>query len=227
MPIQSGIVVNGNVLARPDADPTATIPDPKATAVLRGRVVSTDGRAVGHAQVTLVPGQQAGSVRRQTRLADEDGQFEFTELTAGKFLIIPRKNGYSPAPSTETVPGIALMSSGRPFELVEGETRERADVSLARWGTMTGRVLDELGNPLQGASVQTFQVRYEAGPPASHAGRRLSAANRRPGTLSAVQHSAGPVRRQRGGRRGVGRRCARLCALVYFPARRILARRSS
>ena len=37
------------------------------------------------------------------------------------------------------------------------------DVTLARWGTLTGRVFDELGDPVQGATVQVLRVQYQAG----------------------------------------------------------------
>jgi hypothetical protein len=47
--------------------------------------------------------------------------------------------------------------------VTDGETRERVDVTLARWGAMNGRVFDELGDPLQGVSVQLLQVRYQSG----------------------------------------------------------------
>ena len=53
--------------------------------------------------------------------------------------------------------------SGLAVDLADGETRERADMTLARWGTLTGRVLDELGDPVQGVSVQLLQIRYQAG----------------------------------------------------------------
>jgi hypothetical protein len=58
---------------------------------------------------------------------------------------------------------VAGLNSGVVVDLADGQTRERVDITLARWGAMTGHVFDELGDPLQGASVQLLQVRYQGG----------------------------------------------------------------
>jgi hypothetical protein len=95
--------------------------------------------------------------------ADEDGRFEFKALEAGAFRIIASKTGYVPIPSEPAVAGPPLLSTGRHVELAAGEIRERVEVPLARWGTLAGRVLDELGDPVQGARVEVLEVRYRAG----------------------------------------------------------------
>ena len=59
--------------------------------------------------------------------------------------------------------GFPVPGAGLTVKLADGETRERADVTLARWGSIEGHALDELGEPLQGVSVQVMQVRYQAG----------------------------------------------------------------
>jgi 5-hydroxyisourate hydrolase-like protein (transthyretin family) len=148
----------------------------KGTGTIRGRVVVTDGRAVPHAhvratQIRLSPTgvSTRGAVssfpvslpQMATVTADEDGRFEVRGLIAGTFRLAAAKVGYSP-------PGQSMMFSPLPpdgpvIDLSEGETRERADITLARWGTLTGHVSDELGEPLQGVSVQLMQVRYQAG----------------------------------------------------------------
>src|SRR2546425_536562 len=127
---------------------------------VRGRVVSGDGRSLSHAQVRLI--SQNDFRLQRTASADEDGRFEFADLPAGKFGVIASKTGYSPVGSDESPLG-SILNSARPFDLAEGETRERVDVSLVRWGTLAGRVFDELGDPIQGVSVQVLHIRYEAG----------------------------------------------------------------
>jgi hypothetical protein len=133
----------------------------RATGIVRGRVMSTDGRSLSHAQVRLISQQQDFRLQR-TASADEDGRFEFADLPAGKFGVMASKTGYSPVGSDESPLG-SILNSVRPFDLAEGETRERVDVSLVRWGTLAGRVFDELGDPIQGVSVQVLHIRYEAG----------------------------------------------------------------
>ena len=149
-------------------------PNPAArpTGVIRGRIVTTDGRAVPRAQVRLMPapaparapGSAAPPRPFQPTVvpADDDGRFEFVELAAGSFRIAAVKAGYS-LPGEPMSLGPPPFMSGLAVDLADGETRERADVTLARWGTLTGRVFDELGESLQGVSVQLLQVRYQGG----------------------------------------------------------------
>lgn len=131
----------------------------RANGIVRGRIVSTDGRRLSHAQVRLI-GNKFGVLRTTT--ADGDGGFEFTDVPAGKFAVVASKTGYSPVGPDDSPLGL-MLNSGRTFDLSEGEIREKVDLSLARWGTLAGRVFDELGDPIQGASVQVLYIRYEAG----------------------------------------------------------------
>jgi uncharacterized GH25 family protein len=134
----------------------------RGTGIIRGRVVSTDGRSVAHARLQLV--SPADVMQSRVGRTDDDGRFEFGELRAGRFRVAASKTGFSPAPSDET-PGAspAALASSRPIDLADGETRERVEVRLAPWGALTGRIFDEYGDPLQSASVQVLALRYEAG----------------------------------------------------------------
>jgi len=131
----------------------------RTTGIIRGRIVSADGRGLSHAQVRLM---QTGFGVRSTTSADEDGRFEFTDLPPGKFGVIASKMGYSPIGSDDSPLGL-LLNSGSTLDLAEGETHEKVDLRLQRWGTLEGRVFDELGDPIQGASVQLLHIRYESG----------------------------------------------------------------
>jgi protocatechuate 3,4-dioxygenase beta subunit len=141
------------------------------TGVIRGRVVSTDGRGVPRAQVRTLtsmvvrapnrPGAAPLFFRQVVVTADQEGRFEFASLPAGPFQIVATKVGYS-TPGVEAF-ATTPLNSGIRVNLADGEIHERADITLAPWGTLSGRILDELGEPLQGASVQMLQVRYQAG----------------------------------------------------------------
>jgi len=158
---------------------TPPVPSARPTAVVRGRVVTTDARAVPRADVRLMPTAPAPTapgapaaarpVQPLIVTADDDGRFEFVDLAAGSYRIAAMKMGYSP-PGESIVFGPPAPMSGLAIDLTDGQTRERADITLARWGSLTGRVVDELGDPMQGVSVQLLQVRYQA------ARRRLVAA---------------------------------------------------
>jgi Carboxypeptidase regulatory-like domain len=78
--------------------------------------------------------------------------------------LIAGKTGFGPValnnPSAgRRLPAIADIA----VTLAEGERREHVDIPLLRWGTLSGRVLDERGDPLQGASVDVLRARFEAG----------------------------------------------------------------
>jgi hypothetical protein len=138
------------IAARRMMDPANTRNEPTGTAVVRGRVVANDGRVVPHADVELRPrGNLMGT--KQTR-ADGDGRFEFAGIAAGVVFAMASKSGYS-----------MLAESEQRIELGDGDVHERVDLKLARWGSLSGRLVDEYGDPLQGVSVSLLQVRYEAG----------------------------------------------------------------
>jgi len=171
------VVANGQpgmeqmmMMATPLGFTAPTVPSARPTAVVRGRVVTTDARAVPRAQVRLMPTPAppapGAPVPRPTQpsivTADDDGRFEFVDLTAGSYRIAAMKMGYSP-PGERILFGPPAPTSGLTVDLTEGQTRERADITLARWGSLAGRIVDELGDPMQGVSVQLLQVRYQAG----------------------------------------------------------------
>ena len=159
--------------------------------------MSTDGRGLSRAQVRLM---QARFGVRATTSADADGMFESHGPAAWNVRRRCLQDGLL-AGRTRRLAVRADADSGPTFDLAEGETREKADVKLRRWGTLEGRVVDELGDPIQGAAVQLLHIRYENG-------RRrplfLRAARRTPVTISAAIASlcapTGPIRRERNGR---------------------------
>ncbi len=152
---------------RPERDAAAPTPG----GAIRGRVVSTDGRPVPHAEVRTIAGMSVApspGVSGSRALpwpvvatADDDGRYELQALPAGSFRITATKPGYS-MPGTSAF-SITPADAGPAVVLSDGETRERVDVTMARWGSLGGRVLDELGEPLQGVSVQLMQIRYQSG----------------------------------------------------------------
>src|SRR5262249_33767935 len=95
--------------------------------------------------------------------AAPDGRFEFRDVVAGALRVVASKIGYAPIPSEPAEPGPPILSTGRPLELGNGEIRDRVEVTLERWGRLTGRIFDERGDPFQGATVEVLHVQYQAG----------------------------------------------------------------
>ena len=117
-------------------------------AVVRGRVVSATGGVVAGATVRLAQPARRESAAVQS---DRDGRFAFAAVVPGPFFIAATKTGYS--------------SDGPPLGLPITVTATGADaeVRLVPWSSVTGRVLDELGEPVQGAAVQLLRPRFQDG----------------------------------------------------------------
>jgi hypothetical protein len=143
--------LNAFVALPVSSQPRPPGPATPATGRIRGRVVSSDGRALPYAQVVLTSQRLEAFAGR----ADSAGLFEFLEVAAGTYRLGGSKAGYFPVTGREpTAPSV---------DLAEDEKRDHIEIMLTRWGTLAGRVLDEYGDPMQGVSLQLLHVRYEAG----------------------------------------------------------------
>jgi protocatechuate 3,4-dioxygenase beta subunit len=157
----------GFMASRPLLPPRAETPQAAPAGLIRGRVVTTEGRGLPGAELLLIPmgrpGQSPGGPQSfGNARSDDDGRYEFREVGAGSFRIVAEKVGFS-LPGSAMTPGLPPPTSGLAVDVGDGETKERVDVTLARWGSIGGHLLDELGDPLQGVSVQLLQVRYQNG----------------------------------------------------------------
>ncbi|HYM22755.1 MAG TPA: carboxypeptidase-like regulatory domain-containing protein, partial [Vicinamibacterales bacterium] len=114
------------------------------TAVVRGRVITPDGRPMIGAHMRLTRSDSPQRPRSQS--TDEDGTFEFTQLAAGQYTLLADKSGFA---SSEAVP-IALGAA---------ETKEHVDLTLKRLSAIAGRVVDENGDPVEGAVMNVLRLR--------------------------------------------------------------------
>lgn len=137
--------------------PRDTQPAPTGTGRIRGRVVSAESGAVlRRAQVRLA----LQDVRNaKTATTDTEGRFEFTELPAGRFTLTVSKAGYLTLQYGQRRP----LEPGKPIELSRGQVLDRTDVALPRGGVVTGRIMDEYGEPLADATVQALRYQYVGG----------------------------------------------------------------
>ena len=141
------IVTGGGAVIVSAPSPGPPSPGDPAVA-LRGRVVSATGGVIAGARVRLT--QQATRGGAST-LSDRDGRFSFAGLVPGAFLVTASKTGFSDE-------GLSL---GRVVTVTStGADRE---LTLTPWGSVSGRVLDELGEPVQGASMQLLSLRFQDG----------------------------------------------------------------
>jgi hypothetical protein len=163
---QAGIdfVVPPNLSARPIMMIVSHVPvetdAAQATATIRGRIMSTDGLALSHADVRA--DRQSSSLTFQPprlTMSDEEGRYEFQDLPAGTFRVSANRPGFSPVPTGQS----GLPGSGPLVKVAEGETVDRVDFRFARWSALSGHVFDEYGDPVEGASVGALQLGVDAG----------------------------------------------------------------
>jgi hypothetical protein len=149
----------------PVRDPSKT-PPTIGRSIIRGRVVALDtGMPLRRVQIRLT-----GADVRAPRgaLTDAQGQYELKELPAGRYQLQAAKGGYVSLAYGQRRP----LESGRPLELADGQTLDKVDFHLPRGGVITGRVVDESGEPVTDMTVTALVSRRMGGQ------RRLAPVNR-------------------------------------------------
>lgn len=138
-------------------------PQKKAGAALTGTVLRSDTKApINNARVTLVAsGAEQQDIETgppaQTVTTDEKGRFEFANLEAGNYNV-----------SAEHAGMVIKKRQRSENMLVSVKPGEQQEISLLMQPScaISGRVLDEQGEPLQNASISALRYGY------SIAGRR-------------------------------------------------------
>ena len=127
------------------------------TARIRGRIVAADtGQPLRKAQVRA----SAPDIRESRMTStDADGRFELKELPAGRYMLTASKGSFVALQYGQLRPFVP----GKPIELRDGETVEKVDFALPRGGVITGRVVDEFGDPVADVSVAPMRYQYLQG----------------------------------------------------------------
>jgi hypothetical protein len=140
---------------------------PAGTGLLLGRVLEADGRtpvsgAVVQLTVTVSPNNLAqerfvasgplGEQTSRTLATNANGYFLFQELGKGTYSINVTAIGHLPGGYGQLKPSGTL----RPIDLGENEPRTGVVITLWRYGSISGTVLDEAGEPAAGTLVTAF-----------------------------------------------------------------------
>jgi hypothetical protein len=127
------------------------------TAVLSGRVVAADsGKPLRRA---LVRASSQETPQGRSVSTDGDGRWQLKNLPAGNYRVTISKGGYVDIAYGQQRP----FEAGKVLEITDGQILEKLDVALPRAGVITGRVVDELGEPITGARVQPMRYRFAGG----------------------------------------------------------------
>ncbi len=128
---------------------------------VEGRVVnSATGEGIRRADVVMRgnAGAARGARAEQTTRAastDAEGKFRFEGVEAGTYFLIVQKQGFVPERRT----GYA----GRPIRVTPGQEVSGLEYKLQPHAVITGRVVDDEGEPVQGLAVSVLQRRFTNG----------------------------------------------------------------
>ena len=131
---------------------------PKGSAVVKGQVIASgSGTPVRRAQVRVMTldGSGGGGVTS----TDNNGNFEVRELPAGRYNISVSKGGFVTGQFGQRRPG----EPGTPIDLGEGQMAEKVNFILSRGGVISGRIVDDAGEPVSGTNVSAMRFQFMAG----------------------------------------------------------------
>jgi uncharacterized protein (DUF2141 family) len=152
------VLVIGALLMAIASQEGQTSPPPEATAAVRGRVFRADGRPLPRSRVRVMPVAPT-SERPRTVEADLDGRYEFTGLRPGQYRLFASKAGYVGLELGQRRP----REPGRAITLTSIDKRENVDIVLPRTSAIVGRIVDENGDPVQGASMRVLRSEFVRG----------------------------------------------------------------
>jgi hypothetical protein len=143
---------------RPARDTPAQARQAEApSARLAGRVVAADsGRAIVGARVAINAADLPGG---RAALTDDRGAYEFTGLAAGRYSVTVSKSGFVSLSYGQRRP----LQPGTPLQIADRQNLSTIDFRLPRGSVITGRVLDEGGEPAVGSRVRVLRYQYVQG----------------------------------------------------------------
>jgi Carboxypeptidase regulatory-like domain len=156
LPIATASLAAQIALSQPLQPPQSQTqtPAPPGTATLRGHVFAADtGLPLRKAQVRIM----ANDIRENRMVStNESGAYEFKDVRAGRYTVMASKGSYVNMSYGQQRP----TDSAKPIEILDHQTVERLDLMLPSGGVITGRVVDEFGEPASEIQVATerFQV---------------------------------------------------------------------
>jgi hypothetical protein len=134
------------------------VPAQTGTAAIRGRVFAADsGRPLRRARITLTA-PELGTENRTTS-TNPEGRFEIKDLPAGRYTMTVARSGYLTLRYGQRRP----LEQGKPLQIADRQLVENVDFSLPRMSIITGRITDEVNEPISGVQVWAMRSVYFEG----------------------------------------------------------------
>jgi len=130
---------------------------PKGTGIIRGQIMAAEtGAPIRRAQVRVMSMDGRGGGVTST---DDEGRYEVKDLPAGRFNISASKGSFVTVQYGQRKPN----QPGTPIELSEGQGVDRVNIALPRGSVITGRIVDDTGEPVSGAQVSAQRFAFMSG----------------------------------------------------------------
>jgi hypothetical protein len=142
----------------PGAPPRDVRPAATGTAVIRGRITAGDtGRPLRRARIRLTsPELPPQGLMTST---NPDGKYEIKDLPAGRYTLQVMRSGYLTLNYGQRRP----LEAGKPLQVFDKQVVENIDFALPRTSVITGRVIDELNEPVASALVFAMRTTFFQG----------------------------------------------------------------
>ena len=149
---------------------------PPASAAPRGQISGTvtDAGGAGVKGVTVTAyDSDSGEFGAQTT-TKKNGSYTLKKLDAADYTVEFMDNTDQPLYATEYYDDQTAFEDADPVTVGAGQTVSGVDAALARFGTISGRVTDEQGNPIGGIFIDVLRV-TDDGPPFESPGGTVTA----------------------------------------------------
>jgi protocatechuate 3,4-dioxygenase beta subunit len=149
------VAVGISAVCAAQAPPRDTSASSTGTASIRGRVTDASGRPLSRVEIRAPNG--TGDIANG--LTDGDGRFTITGLPAGTYTINATKANYVRAAWGEQRP----EGPGTRVTIADGQRIDNLNFRLARAGVITGKIVDEFGDPVTDVVVSAMRYQYVQG----------------------------------------------------------------
>ena len=150
--------------AAPQQETSSSQPDDAKLATLAGTITGAGGIPLSKSTVQLYPSPQPLNSARpsHTAITDSSGKYVFQGVPPGNYTVTADHPGYLTGSNagkrtTQLLIGFSYVP------LAEGERRTGVDLELVLYSAISGKVVDEDGDPIPNVVVQAMIYRYLQG----------------------------------------------------------------